>query len=375
MSQIPILVEPSQLQAFANRLASHRSISVDLEADSMHHYHEQVCLLQVTAGAETVLIDPLKLSDLEPLRQVLADPAIRKLFHAADYDLRCLRRDFGLEVRGLFDTMIASQFCGEEKFGLADLLSKYFAVTLDKKFQRADWTIRPLPEGMIHYAAEDTRHLERLAALLENRLVELGRRDWVAEEYLLLEQVRFEENGGPLFLRFKGAGKLDRRQLAILDRLLVWRDREASRRDVPPFKVFGNQGLREIALQAPQNPQALAGLEGVYPRLAERYGKTLLQLVVEALALPEEQLPSFPRGERLQRDPAVERRLGLLKEWRTRQAAVLQLDAGVMINNALLEQLARAVPKQSRDLDQFSAMKDWQRRVFGEDLLKLLAKA
>jgi len=375
MNQIPILVEPGQLQAFAERLAGRESIAVDLEADSMHHYREQVCLLQVTAGDETVLIDPLRLPDLEPLRTVLADPSVRKLFHAADYDLRCLRRDFGLEVRGLFDTMIASQFCGEEKFGLADLLGKYFGVELDKKYQKADWTIRPLPDGMVRYAAEDTRHLQKLAALLGDRLEGLGRTSWVAEECLLLEQVRFEESGGPLYLRFKGAGKLDRRQLAILDRLLVWRDREAARRDVPPFKVFGNQGLREIALHAPQDLRALAGLEGIFPRLVERYGRALMQCVEEARALPEEDLPRYPKGERQQRDPEFERRLAALKTWRTRRSGELQLDPGVMINNALLEQLARTMPERSHDLDRLTGMKNWQRRNFGGELLKVLAKA
>lgn len=367
--EIPIITEMGQLQAFAKRLEQHASIAIDLEADSMHHYREQACLLQFSTPEETLLVDPLKLANLEPLRKVLADPAIRKLFHAADYDLRCLRRDFDLEVRGLFDTMIASQFCGEEKFGLADLLNKYFSVQLDKKFQRADWTIRPLPHDMMNYAAEDTRHLERLAEIMLTNLHSLGREEWVAEECRLLEQVAFDVQNGPKYLRFKGAGKLTPQQLAILDLLLEWREGEAERRDVPPFKVFGNQGLQAIALNAPETTKAMASLEGVYPRLADRYGRQLLRLVEQALALPDHQLPQYPKGVRRVREPEVDKRMAALKQWRTKKAAELQLDAGLLINNALLEELARQQPELPAQLDM---LKGWQRQVLGEEILAQL---
>ena len=368
---IPIITEMEQLQAFAARLEQHASIAIDLEADSMHHYREQACLLQFSTPEETLLVDPLRLDNLEPLRKVLADPSIRKLFHAADYDLRCLRRDFDLEVRGLFDTMIASQFCGEEKFGLADLLNKYFSVQLDKKFQRADWTIRPLPHDMMNYAAEDTRHLERLAEIMLTNLRTLGREEWVAEECRLLEQVAFDVQEGPRYLRFKGAGRLTPRQLAILDLLLDWREREADRRDVPPFKVFGNQGLQAVALNAPETTTAMANLEGVYPRLAERYGKQLLRLVEQAMDLPDHQLPQYPKGVRRLREPDVEKRLATLKQWRTTKAAELKLDAGLLINNALLEDLAR---QQPQELEQLEMLKNWQRQVLGEEILAQLKK-
>jgi ribonuclease D len=368
---IPIITEMEQLQAFAERLEQHASIAIDLEADSMHHFREQACLLQFSTPEETLLVDPLRLANLDPLQKVLADPAIRKLFHAADYDLRCLRRDFNLQVRGLFDTMVASQFCGEEKFGLADLLNKYFSVQLDKKFQRADWTIRPLPHDMMNYAAEDTRHLERLAEIMTTNLRKLDREDWVAEECQLLEQVAFVIQEGPRFLRFKGAGKLERRQLAILELLLEWREAEAERRDVPPFKVFGNQGLLAIVLNAPETLPGMASLEGVFPRLIDRYGKQLLHLIDQAQSLPAEQLPQFPRGVRRAKEPEVEKRLSDLKQWRTQKAAELKLDAGLLINNALLEELARIQPRQP---GQMGMMKNWQRKMLGEEVLRVLAK-
>lgn len=371
MPQTPILTTSAELDALSGELARERAIAVDLEADSMHHYREQVCLVQISTPARTVLIDPLAVRDLSPLKAVLADPGVRKYFHAADYDIRCLYRDFAIEVRGLFDTMIACQFLGEEKVGLADILQKYFDVSLDKRFQRADWSKRPLSGEMIRYAAEDTRHLHRLGEWLEGRLAAKGRLDWVAEEFALLERVRHTENEGPLYLRFKGAGQLAPRQLAILDGLLGFRDEEARRRDCPPFKVLGNAALLEMARIAPSSLHALVGLEGMPARLVERYGSKLLKLIETAMALSEDQLPVYPRSERAVRDPEAERRLDLLKKWRTAKAQELGMDPGILINNAALEELSRRPPAALADLAA-SGLKNWQKEQLGVEICAVL---
>jgi ribonuclease D len=366
---VPMLTTSRQIKELAQELATQKTIAVDLEADSMHCYKEKVCLLQFSTAERTWLVDPLAGADLAPLKPVLTDPGIRKIFHAADYDIRCLNRDFGIEIRGLFDTMISSQFLGEEKIGLADVLLKYFGVELDKQYQRADWAIRPLTEGMLRYAAEDTRHLHRLVALLEEKLREKGRLDWVAEEFALLEAARFQEQDGPLFLRAKGAAALDRRQLAVLENLLQWRDREARRRDVPPFKVIGNKSLLETARLRPRTGKDLGGIEGISPRLVERYGRDLLAGIEAALALSESALPVFPRGERRVRDPQAEKRLALLKEWRQEKAGELQIDPGVLINNATLEEIAGRLPRRLEELAAVPGLKNWQRREFGDALV------
>lgn len=371
---VPILTSSPEIEALAAALGREQAIAVDLEADSMHSYKEKVCLLQFSTPESTWLVDPLAGPDLSPLKPILADPAIRKIFHAADYDIRCLHRDFGIEIRGLFDTMIGAQFLGEEKIGLADVLLKYFGVGLDKQYQRADWSLRPLTEGMVRYAAEDTRHLHRLAELWEERLREKGRLEWVAEEFSLLEKARFHEQDGPFFLRAKGAVALERRELAVLENLLRWRDGEARRRDCPPFKVMGNASLTEVARTQPRTPQGLVGIEGIPPRLADRYGRDLLGCVEEALLLPAEELPSFPRGERRERDPESEKRFLRLKEWRRQKAAELEMDPGIVINNAALEEIARRLPKGTEDLAAIPGMKNWQRAVLGDGLLTALKK-
>jgi ribonuclease D len=373
MEKTEILTTDVQLIELAEALAAETVIAVDLEADSMHNYQEKVCLIQVSTPHRTVLIDPLAILDLSPLQPVLADRAIRKIFHAADYDLRSLKRDFGLKVHGLFDTMISAQLLGEERIGLADLLRKYFAVELDKKYQRADWSQRPLPAEMVRYAAEDTCHLHRLVELFEARLQELGRMSWATEEFALMEEVRFAENGGPLCLRFKGAGVLTRRELGVLEQLLQWREQEGFRLNRPVYKVLGNGPLMELAQCVPTDKEALNGIEGLPPRMIDRYGSALLAAIGLGLAIPETELPKYPRQQRREKDSGFEERLKALKQWRQQEATAYALEPGVLINNTALEALAQSQPRSAIDLDAIAGLKNWQKHELGAGLLGVLA--
>ncbi|MCF6290610.1 MAG: ribonuclease D [Desulfobacterales bacterium] len=372
MSEIQIITEPNGLKRFAGELERQKTIAVDLEADSMHRYREKVCLLQFTIPGRTVLVDPLAIPDLSPLKPVLADGGVRKIFHAADYDIRCLYRDFEIKIHGLFDTMVCCQFLGEDKVGLADILKKYFNLGLDKKYQRADWSRRPIEEGMIRYAAEDTRHLYQLAGQLEQRLREKGRLDWVAEEFVLLEQVRHNHVSGPLFLRAKGARALKPRQLAMLEEMLQWRDREAQQRDCPLFKVLGTRQLMDLARLGPAALAEMKAIPGMAPRLVDRYGRPLLKAIDTARALPEKELPAYPAMVRRPRDPAAEARLKILKKYRARKAVELGMDPGIIINTALLEEISRNPPQDLDHLAGFPALKNWQRRILGPEILAAL---
>ncbi len=372
MEHIEILTTNTQIAELAELLAAETVIAVDLEADSMHNYQEKVCLIQVSTTERTVLIDPLAATDLSPLRPVLADPAIRKIFHAADYDLRSLKRDFDIEINGLFDTMICAQLLGEPRLGLADLLRKYFGVELDKRFQKADWSQRPLPAEMVRYAAADTSHLHRLVDILEPRLKELKRQSWADEEFLLMEKVCFAPAAGPICLRLKGAGNLERRELGILEALMQWREKEGCRRNSPVYKVLGNKSLLALAQRAPESAQGLRGIDDLSSRQIERYGQALLQAVREGLEVPEPELPRFERQPRRVKDPAAEARLKTLKSWRQKKADSLSLDPGVLINNALLEAVSRNNPRAIKDFAEIDGLKNWQRKELGQNLLDAL---
>ena len=228
-------------------------LALDTEADSMHHYREKVCLIQLSFGGRDLLVDPLAGVDLAPLRPVLVDPGTRKILHGADYDIRILHRDYDLEIVGLFDTMIAARLVGERAFGLSALLEKFLDVKLDKKYQRADWSRRPLTPEMESYALCDTRYLEPLARILEERLEQLGRGEWAAEEFRRLENVRWAAERGPegLLQRLKGVQALDRRQLAVANELVLLRDETARRRDQPLFRVMRDEVLLELVKLGP----------------------------------------------------------------------------------------------------------------------------
>lgn len=368
-----IITAAEALHSLCRRLQKEPIIAVDLEADSMHHYREKVCLVQVSSQQETVLIDPLVCTDLAPFGLLLADPAILKVMHGADYDVRSFYRDFGFRIENLFDTMIAAQFLGEPEIGLAALLRKRYGVELDKQYQKADWSRRPLEQGMIDYAAKDTAHLIDLYGQMSAELESVGRSGWVAEECRLLCGVRMaEREEGPLFLRFKGAAQLEPRSLAVLEELLRFRDEAAQRRDVPAFKIVGNEALRELALRRPQRREELGGIPGVTERLVDRWGKGILAAVSRGMALPEGELPRYPRREREERNPEVEKRLKRLKGWREERALRMGMAPGIMANNTLLEALAAGRPRTLEALAATNGIKQWQVASLGEELLQQL---
>jgi ribonuclease D len=370
MTPIEMITTPQQLQQAAQLFKGEKLLACDLEADSMHHYREQVCLLQVSTGTQNFIIDPLACPDFSPLVPLFADPAIVKVFHGADYDVRMLHRGFGIEISNLFDTMIACQFLGEPAVGLAAVLKKRFGVELDKKYQQADWSRRPLPPEMLDYAATDTSLLLDLYGQLTAELAEKGRLSWVLEECELLSRVRTAERGeDPLSARFKGAARMRPATIAILEGVLRFRDEEAEKKDLPPFKIVGNEAIREIAERNPGSIADLNGIPGLSPRLLDRYGKQILQAVRDGRKLPAESLPVFVQKRRPERSSLQDEKLKTLKEWRTRKAAELGIDAGVLVNNALLENLAESAPVEDAAL---SLMKRWQAEVFGRELLALL---
>lgn len=347
-------------------------LAFDLEADSLHHYQERVCLIQLSTPRESVLIDPLALPDLSTLAPVLADPAVCKVFHGADYDIRSLHRDFGIEVCNLFDTMIACQFLGEKELGLAAVLKKRFGVELDKRYQKADWSKRPLAPEMIAYAVEDTRLLIELYRQLVDDLRAKGRLSWVKEECELLSRVRAVSRGEePLFFRFKGAAGMEPRTLAVLEELLRFRDEKAKHRDLPTFKVVGNETLRELAEKKPRKPGDLAGVAGLTPKLAERYGEDILDAVARGMVVTAERLPHYPRAPRHTRERRQEERLQKLKQWREKRSRELAIEPGILANNALLEALAEAEPAGQGRV----SMKRWQEELFGHEVRRLLGTA
>ena len=370
-----IITSPARLADVADILSKQTEIAVDLEMDSLHHYREKVCLVQVSTREQSWLIDPLALTSLEPLAAPFADPKIRVVMHGADYDIRSLHRDFGIEVSNLFDTMIAARFLGIGEFGLAALLRARFGIELDKKYQKADWSKRPLSREMCAYAAADTSDLLPLYDQFHVELADKRRLEWLEEEGCMVCQARVTEKDGPLFLYCKGAGKLRGHTLAILEELLQMRDRQSELLDRPPFKVLSADTLIEVAESRPRSLHDLSLIKGMTSGQLQRHGSGLLAAVERGVSTPENSLPRFPRSSKKDVLERVKERLKNLKAWRERCSQQLGLDPGVLAPNWLLEAVADTERASLEELDGISGMRAWQKRLYGEELSRILAIA
>ena len=353
------------------RLRLEPLVAVDTEAASFHRHKDRVYLLQLSTRTETHLVDPLAVAGLPGFGELLADPAIELVFHDADYDLRLLGYEFGFRAATLFDTRIAAQFLNEPGIGLAAMLEKYVGVTPDKRFQRADWSVRPLTQPMLEYAAMDTRHLPVLRDILRDRLTERGKLTWAEEEFALATAVRWPAPESPevAALSMKGARALSPRGLAVFRELYVWRTRTAETLDRAAFRIIGNEALIALAERTPKEAAGLAAIPGVGKDLVERRGPEILAAIERGLQVPESDLPRFPRAARHRPDPAFEGRLERLKALRVRLVGRLDLQPGVISPNWLLEAVARAAPRSLEELGKVEGIRRWQISQFGNELL------
>jgi ribonuclease D len=351
-------------------------VAIDSESDSLHHFPEKVCLIQVgTVEGEAFLVDPLALRDLAPLAPTLADPAVVKVLHGAAYDLASMKRDFAFEVRGLFDTMVAAQFLGLPEVGLTALLKGTLGIESGESRQKDDWAVRPLSAAQEHYAAEDVRHLFLLRARLMELLARCGRAGWVAEECQALEGTPAADRvfHPDAFLAIKGVRTLDRRGLAVLRELFVAREGWAHERGRPPFKVLGNETLLRVAAARPERRDALTQIPGCTPTVMARYGDGVLQAVARGLAVPATDLPILRRPAKPRLAPAVERRIAALLAWRADAAPRVGLDPGLLLPRRLIEPLAQRAPVDLPALETVDGVRRWRVVEFGAEILAALS--
>src|SRR6476659_3695153 len=228
-------------------------VAIDTEADSLHSYREKLCLIQISVPSAAIqavcdfIVDPLSNLDLEPLRDALEPREI--ILHAADYDLRMLRRGLSFTASKIFDTVIAARLLGIREFSLGALVKRFFDVELHEHSQKANWALRPLPARMLEYAMDDVHYLLPLATKLEDELERLHRRDWFrqsCERAIELAAAERERDQDELW-RIGGAGALDSYTGAVLRALWRWRDIEAEMADRPPFHILQNRDLLKAA--------------------------------------------------------------------------------------------------------------------------------
>jgi ribonuclease D len=363
---------PERASSFLDSIADVRELAIDTEGASFHRYVDRIYLLQLSTQHHSAILDPLHTGKLPKLGALIENRDVELIFHDADYDLRLLRQDYGWHATHLFDTRIAAQLLGIPAFGLAALLEKFFDVKLDKQHQRADWSMRPLTPGMLDYAGQDTRYLLDLRDELRTGLEEAGRMSWAQEEFERLESIQFAPDDPDAFMRTKGARDLKRRELALLRELVQWRDQRAAALDRATFRVMGNEAMLEIIRVQPKSREELAAIKGVPRGVVERHASDLLDAVSRGLAVPEADLPRFPRAARWDRDPDFDANVSKLKAARDAAATRLKLDPGVLCARDRIEAVARRKPKSVEELREIPELRRWQAELLGPDFVAAL---
>jgi len=367
------LDQPAAIDRFLDEISHVQELALDTEGASFHRFLDRIYLLQISTRDRSAIIDPLPIGSPEKLGKLLLDRNVETVFHDADYDLRLLHQDYGWHVTNLFDTRIAAQLLGIKSFGLAALLEQFFDVKLDKKHQRADWSMRPLTPDMLEYAAQDTRYLLQLRDQMKSELQRRGRWHWAEEEFARLEGTRWEaEEEMESFLRLKGARDLTRRELAVLREVVNWRDTVAAQLDRATFRVMGNEVLLELARRSPRSVSELSAIKGMPKGMVERGGADIVASVRRGMEAPEEELPKFPRGQRWNKDRDFDDRVGRLKVVRDQAATRLELDPGVLCSREKLENVARSGAKSIEDLAAVPELRRWQIQEMGTGFLTAL---
>lgn len=367
---------PEAADRFLASLGDPPQVAVDTEGASFHRFVDRIYLLQISTASANAILDPLTIGKPRRLGELLESTTSETVFHDADYDLRLLFQDYGWHARHLFDTRIAAQLLGIRAFGLAALLEQFLGVKLDKKHQRADWSMRPLPQDMLDYATQDTMHLLQLRDRLAAELEQKGRSEWAREEFERLEGTRWDPDASlDAYLRMKGARDLSRRELAILRELVAWRDGVARELDRATFRVAGNETLLDLSRAAPRTVDALREIKGMPRGVIERRGVSVLDAIARGVAMPEDQLPRFPRVPRWERDPDFDHRVNRLRSIRETIAQRLDLDPGFLISRERLETIARKRPTSMEELAADDDLRRWQIDVMGKELLRALADA
>lgn len=366
----PVWIDrPAALARLAESLSKQSQIAVDTESNSLFAYQEQVCLIQFSTGSEDYLVDPLILDDLSPLAPIFANPAIEKVFHAAEYDLICMKRDFGFEFRNLFDTMLAARILGKNTLGLGAMLEESFGIQVDKRLQRANWAKRPLSSAMLHYARMDTHYLIALRNILKPQLEQKERWDLAEEDFRRMTRVAAgsHENGSANCWRISGAQDLTPRQAAVLMELCVFRDERARASDLPPFRVLPNQTLLELAQVMPRTRAELNNIFGLSQKLIDRFGSGILEAVERGIVGPPAYRPPQPRVS-----DDVLYRMESLRNWRKFTARELGVESDVILPREMVEAIAIANPTSLEGLRAILADLPWRFNRFGNRILEVL---
>lgn len=378
---LPMWVDTaSGFRAMLAHLRGEPALAVDTESNSLYVYHEQVCLIQISVPGTDYLVDPLALTDLSGLGPLLADHKVLKVLHGAEYDLSVLHRSFGFTLTNLFDTMWASRILGWSAHGLAALLRTHFGVILNKKFQRANWGVRPLPPQQLDYARLDTRYLLPLQGIQAQELEITNRWPQARHRFNTLVQTRWEpkEFDPEGFWRLAGVRDLDDEGRGVLRELFGFRDQRARSENRPPFKVLNNRTLLALGELRPSDMGNLRQVKGGSSYVVRKYGRGILAAIRRGVEGPlswddrprtRKHANGSPNGRPT---AACQARFEALRTWRNSAAEARGVEPDIILTNQTLWAVACSKPSCRADLTRDGMLARWQADEFGSDLLAVV---
>lgn len=355
------------------KIQGEKQLMIDLEANSMFAYRESICLIQISIPGHDYIIDPTVGIDLAALGDIITDPAVEKVFHAGEYDMFLLKRQYGWQLNNLFDTMWAARILGYDKYGLAGMLNTLYGIELDKKYQRSDWCKRPLIPAQLTYARLDTYYLLQMRNQLHAELVAAGRLEEAMETFeqqtlVTPKNLDFTVDD---FWKINGVSKLPPRQKAIMRELAIFRDKKAEQFNQPPFKILGNNTLLAVARQKPTTPGQLRRMRGISKTQVQKFGMGLITAVEVGMKAP---IPKRPK--RSPRRPAQElKRYEALRKWRRETAVARGVESDVIISKEAMHDIAATNPQNNAELESIVSLGAWRCKVYGEEILNLLQRS
>lgn len=378
--------KPDELAKILPQLEASPQLAIDTESDSLYSYRPRVCLIQLSVprfpedpgrALEVIdfLVDPLRLHDLRPLQPIVADPAREIIMHAAENDILLLQRDFDFSFGRIFDTQLAARILGWPRAALAAILEERFGVQSNKRMQRTDWGRRPLTAEQIAYAQMDTHYLPALVAQQKAELEKAERWEEAAEAFSFLPQIDFfaREETERTMWQMKEARAVPRPATNVLKSLWAWREAEAERRNIPPFKIFTNQVLVDLALNQPDRVADMEGMKGVSEGHLRRYGDQLLEAIRAGQGAPLPDLPESTRPDQIP-ERIVQERFDALRKWRTETAEARGVAPDIVFNNDALMEIAKRRPVQPAALEEIPQIGPWKARTYGPAVCALLGK-
>ncbi|WP_026289845.1 ribonuclease D [Thioalkalivibrio sulfidiphilus] len=351
------------LAAFCGEIAGAGWIALDTEFVREKTYYPRLCLVQVATPDALACIDPIALPDLGPLAALLHDPAVTKVVHAAHQDMEILLQSTGRVPTPVFDTQVAVSLLGHgDQIGYARMVQIYLDLELDKGHTRTDWSQRPLETAQLRYAADDVRHLARVYPMILKDLEEKGRLDWLSEDFAAIsEESRYLPDPDNAWRRIKGQKYLKGAQLAVLQALAAWRERQAMEKNLPKRWILSDDVLTELSQRSPTDLASLAKVRGLEEKTLQRHGETLLALVREARSLPASAWPTRPgpsRGIGPEHEELIDVAMGLLRH----QARINNISPAAIATRKDLEALFREEPG-------CALLQGWRARIAGRVIL------